>query len=101
MAGLELVSSFGDAEPEDAWDAGDPADVKLANLLRRLELLDAGAAEAVRHLGAGDPIGTLEELDARARRVRIRVDDEPAELRRRLILVDVAELLAELEAGRG
>lgn len=29
-----------DFEPEDAWDASDPPRVKLANVLRRLRLLD-------------------------------------------------------------
>lgn len=30
-----------DFEPEDSWDATDPPRVKLANLLRRLQRLDA------------------------------------------------------------
>lgn len=31
--------TFGDAEPEDAWDAGDGMQHKLANLVRRAALL--------------------------------------------------------------
>lgn len=44
-----------DAEPEDAWDAGDPLPVLLDNLARRVRLvlvalrLRAVASEKVRH----------------------------------------------------
>jgi len=34
------VSAFGDYEPEDAWDPGDPLPLLIENLLRRLELLE-------------------------------------------------------------
>lgn len=34
--------SFGDATPEDAWDASDPRDVLIRNLARRIALLDGG-----------------------------------------------------------
>jgi len=32
--------SFGDAEPEDAWDAEDPIPVQIDNLFLRLAVLD-------------------------------------------------------------
>lgn len=33
---------FGDATPEDAWDAGDPRNVLIHNLARRVALLVGG-----------------------------------------------------------
>lgn len=39
MAG-DTVTGYGDAEPEDAWDAGDPPSILVENLCRRLELVD-------------------------------------------------------------
>lgn len=36
------MTVFGDDEPEDAWDAGDPPVIKLGNIARRIALLRAG-----------------------------------------------------------
>lgn len=33
--------TIGDTEPEDAYDASDPVALRLANVIRRLRLLDA------------------------------------------------------------
>jgi len=34
------MSGYGDTEPEDAWDAGDPTPILIGNLFRRLALLE-------------------------------------------------------------
>ncbi len=36
----DVDESFGDAEPEDAWDAEDPVPVQIDNLFLRLAVLD-------------------------------------------------------------
>jgi hypothetical protein len=41
MAPTSPPPEFGDAEPEDAYDAGDEVGDKLANLDRRLDLVEA------------------------------------------------------------
>lgn len=38
------MSDYGDTEPEDAYDAGDPGDVIARNIARRLELLAVNLA---------------------------------------------------------
>ena len=40
------MSEFGDAEPEDAWDPGDPVDELVVNLIHRADLLDATGTAA-------------------------------------------------------
>lgn len=42
------MSSFGDYEPEDAWDPGDAWPTLADNLLRRVALLEAMSVGAVR-----------------------------------------------------
>lgn len=42
------MSSFGDYEPEDAWDPGDPWPTLADNLLRRVALLEALSTGQVR-----------------------------------------------------
>jgi hypothetical protein len=64
------VIVFGDDEPEDAWDPGDPVPVLVDDLIRRVELLIGHGFRT----GAGDTSGTLDAIaDAvaaeRARRV--------------------------------
>jgi hypothetical protein len=34
------VTDFGDFNPEDAWDIGDPPEAKARNLARRIEFAD-------------------------------------------------------------
>lgn len=34
------MTDFGDFDPEDAWDAGDPPEAKARNLARRIEFAD-------------------------------------------------------------
>lgn len=41
--------SFGDTEPEDAWDPGDSFPLLIDNLFRRLDLLDGDEPRASRH----------------------------------------------------
>lgn len=38
------MTVYGDAEPEDSYDAGDPPDVIVRNLVRRLDLLAVSLA---------------------------------------------------------
>lgn len=45
------MTEFGDSEPEDSWDAGDPVVDKLANLRRRLAVIRASF----------DPVATVRE----------------------------------------
>jgi hypothetical protein len=33
------VTGYDDFEPEDVWDAGDPPDVQLRNIIRRVLLM--------------------------------------------------------------
>lgn len=41
-----MPNAFGDTEPEDAYDASDPRDIRLANIVRRLRTLDQQLDEA-------------------------------------------------------
>jgi hypothetical protein len=41
------VSEFGDYEPEDAWDPGDPIPLLIDNLLKRIDALDETPPDAV------------------------------------------------------
>ena len=40
------MSEFGDFEPEDAWDAGDPVPLLIDNLLKRIDALDETPPDA-------------------------------------------------------
>lgn len=69
------MTVYGDAEPEDAFDATDPVDVIARNLARRLERLAVGLAARG---------GVLDDRD------RVRLDG---------ILADVAFLRGRLGAS--
>lgn len=53
-----MTVTFGDDEPEDAWDPGDPVPVLVDDLLRRVELL---VGHGVR-TGSDDPAATLDAI---------------------------------------
>jgi len=59
--------TFGDSEPEDAWDAGDSVDELVANLIRRAVLLDDHTL-----IPRGNPVVTLRALADLVRRARQR-----------------------------
>lgn len=58
------MSTFGDTEPEDAWDPGDPFGVLVDNLFRRLALLEQESPAFNRR-------ELLDLLDIRLSRLRI------------------------------
>lgn len=65
----DLNPEFGDSEPEDAWDPGDPTPVLLDNLVRRALLLTHERVEQ-----GDDPAQVLDrlaDLVARARQRRL------------------------------
>jgi hypothetical protein len=90
---------FGDAEPEDAWDAGDPIGVLLDNLGRRCGIL----GEPPRVHSTATDWEWLIELSDRLHRLIIRRDDLDDRDRARLDLIaqDVAYLRTRLEAADG
>jgi hypothetical protein len=60
------VSDFGDIEPEDAWDPGDPIPELLGNLARRVVLLLALEALSERaHVRLSDLADDLEHVRRR------------------------------------
>jgi hypothetical protein len=84
--------TFGDDEPEDAWDADDTIPEQIANLTRRFELLIHGR---VRLTGDSveDQLDQLAALVRKARRKRLlgrerlratQVDEDLAYVRSRL-----------------
>jgi hypothetical protein len=84
--------TFGDDEPEDAWDADDTIPEQIANLTRRVELLIHGR---VRLTGDSveDQLDQLAALVRKARRKRLlgrerlratQVDEDLAYVRSRL-----------------
>jgi hypothetical protein len=60
------VTAFGDDEPEDAWDPGDPTDELVACLIRRARLLEPDVEVPTANLA--DALRSLGESVARARR---------------------------------
>jgi hypothetical protein len=93
------MTVFGDAEPEDAWDAGDPTGVLLDNVDRRCAIL----GEPTRlHAEAGDD-EWLAELEQRLHRLIVARDQfAPRDrLRVDLIAQDLAYLRTRLEIASG
>jgi hypothetical protein len=84
------MTDFGDYEPEDVWDATDPADELVANLRRRLALLvDTADRTAPRAVLRGDDLAT--DID-----YVLLTRNPPADLVRELILLArVLELVRE------
>lgn len=80
------VSSFGDYEPEDAWDPGDAWPILADNLLRRVALLEAMTAGQIR----GELLDTLI-----ANRLAV-ITRRPLSLRDRLRVDQALEDLAYL-----
>ena len=66
-----IVLMFGDSEPEDAWTAGDPINVLIDNLERRLIRLDP---DADLDPAADDVLVRLDYLERALGRVRGRVE---------------------------
>lgn len=62
---------FGDHEPEDAWDPGDPFPILVDNLFRRLALLDGDTSRQTRQ----SLLDIIEHRLARYRRLRDAYDD--------------------------
>lgn len=60
--------SYGDDEPEDAWDASDPRKEHIHNMVLRLLVLDR-----LRDLDENDP-NVLDQLEARAHEHEQRTD---------------------------
>lgn len=84
------MTIFGDSEPEDAWDPGDPVPVLIDNLLRRLDLLD-GRPDLSRR---SELLGELEErLDALAGRTR----NARAQLRYAQLVADLTYVRERLD----
>lgn len=86
------MSNFGDYEPEDAWDAGDDTRDLIANLIKRMDLLDGG--------------GDHETIIVRLRELEVRLDrwrearQLPVE-REALRASQIAEDIAFLRAREG
>lgn len=85
------MTGFGDDEPEDAWDPGDPFPILIDNLFRRLALLES------------EPIGynrreLLDILEGRLSRIRIirGLLDPRAQLRLDQLIEDLAFLRTRL-----
>jgi hypothetical protein len=78
---MAVTIDFGDIEPEDSWDRGDPVPVLLDNLFRRLALL--GQVRLVDGRGTDrEQLGEVTHLMAHARlrddlteRDHLRIDD--------------------------
>lgn len=76
--------TFGDDEPEDAWDASDPIPEQIANLFRRLDALDGHTSPQGRYR----PL--LHEIEHRLRPWRERNDlSERDQVRVRQLIEDL------------
>jgi hypothetical protein len=83
-----MMTSFGDYEPEDAWDVEDDAVDMARNLLRRLDALDDSSSRRP----IEDVIGDIEIRIGRYRLVREQLSD-----RERLRLDQLIEDLPVLQ----
>lgn len=82
-----MTIEFGDAEPEDSWDASDTVEEQIHNLFRRIHLLDnLGEQPTPRR---GDPLADLEDR-LRAWKDKRSAHRERDDLRARQIEEDIA-----------
>lgn len=80
-----MMSSYGDDEPEDAWDASDPRQEHIHNMVLRLLILDR-----MRDLDEDDP-DVLDHLEARVHEHEQRTDlTQSDEVRIQSLLEDIA-----------
>jgi hypothetical protein len=93
------MTVYGDAEPEDAWQADDPTGVLLDNVDRRCAIL----GEPTRLHAEADDLEWLAELEQRLHRLIVIRDQftERDRMRVDLIAADLAFLRTRLEAASG
>jgi hypothetical protein len=84
-----MTDAFGDYEPEDAWDPGDPPELLLDNLRRRVLLLYIARTLP--------PLDTLELVALAVIVARARDDLTPRDTTR---IADLFDDIAYLAAGR-
>ena len=84
------TDTFGDYEPEDAWDADDPTPLLLENLSRRCVALGEPPVPAY-----ADPIEWVDEIAERVTAIFHRPRLSPTERLRAELIADDIEYLRE------
>ena len=92
------AGEFGDADPEDSWDVGDPVDELVHNLERRVAVLGEPTGPTTH---SGDLAERLDDVELAAGRLRDRRDelDDRALLRVGLVFDDIETVRGMLEGG--